>query len=189
MSDRPLVNHGGIGSSSVIRVTIDAGDGPLLAAEQLPDRSAPRSPGTADLERRGPWVAGADVRAGLDLTPHQLGELTRRLSLDVGDRPNYPRYGRSEIHLLVSVQALRELSIPVEDACSAVSTHRDQILDGRGWLFLFPDHDRWTVAAALLVEDLASLIALAARAAVVDLDALSRRGGRAWLRLLSRAPA
>ena len=130
-------------------------------------------------------MSGSAVREGLQLTPHQLGELTRRLSLDVGDRPNYPRYGRPEIHLLVSVQALRELLIPVEDACAAVSAYRRQFVDGRGWIFLFPDRDRWTAVAAVSADALTSLMTLAGRAAVVDLDSLRLRSDIAWLRLLS----
>ena len=130
-------------------------------------------------------VSAGQLRDGLQLTPHQLGEITRRLGLDVGDRPNYPRYRRAEVHLVVAVQAIRELLVPVEDACVAVTTFGELFLLGRGWIVLYPADDRWVAVAARAAEALASLLTLTGRAVVVDLSALRHRGDTAWLHLLT----
>jgi hypothetical protein len=134
-------------------------------------------------------VGAGTVRERLQLTPHQLGELTRRLGLDVGDRPNYPRYGSAEVHLLVAVQALREVLVPVEDACLAVSTFRESYVGGRGWIVLYPMPGGWVSVAAVAEEALASLLTLTGRAVVVDLAAIRHRSSTAWLRLLDAPSA
>lgn len=130
-------------------------------------------------------VSASHLRDALALTPHQLGDLTRRLNLDVGDRPNYPRYGRDGVRLLVAVQALRELLIPLEDACATVLTYSNFLHTGRGWIVLYPTVQQWAAVAATTSEALASLLTLTARAAVLDLDAFRHRAETAWLRLLS----
>jgi hypothetical protein len=130
-------------------------------------------------------VSASHLRDALALTPHQLGDLTRRLNLDVGDRHNYPRYGREGVRLLVAVQALRELLIPLEDACATALTYSDLLHTGRGWIVLYPTVQQWAAVAAATSEALASLLALTARAAVLDVEAFRHRADTAWLRLLS----
>lgn len=126
------------------------------------------------------------IREALHLTPHQLGEYTRRLDLDVGNRPNYPRYGAAEVHLLVAVQALRDLQVPVDDACLAIRALRTLVTDGDGWVVLYPTTPQWVAVPAVSVEALVSLLNLTARAVVVDLESLRVRGRASWLDL---APA
>ncbi len=153
------------------------------------DPSAAHHPPAGAVRSPASFVVGAGtVRERLLLTPHQLGELTRRLGLDVGDRPNYPRYGSTEVHLLVAVQALRELLVPVDDACTAVTTFQASFLSGRGWIVLYPSTDRWVSVAAVALEALASLLTLTGRAVVVDLAAVRHRSATAWLGLLDTLP-
>lgn len=132
-------------------------------------------------------VPASRVRDALALTPHQLGDLTRRLNLDIGDRPNYPRYERDGVRLLVAVQAQRELLIPLDDACATVLTYGDLLHTGRGWIVLYPTGQQWAAVAVASAEALASLLTLTARAAVLDLEAFRHRADVAWLRLRSAA--
>ena len=163
-------------------------DGSAFPTPRAEDPSAAHPSAGAVRSPAGFVVGAGTVRERLLLTPHQLGELTRRLGLDVGDRPNYPRYGSTEVHLLVAVQALRELLVPVDDACAAVATFQGSFLGGRGWIVLYPSTDRWVSVAAVAVEALASLLTLTGRAVVVDLPAVRHRGATAWLRLLDTLP-
>ena len=133
-------------------------------------------------------VSAGTVRRGLHLTPHQLGEYTKNLGLPIGDRPNYPRYGPTQVHRIVAVQALRELQIPVDDACQAVQTLRSTFADGQGWVVLYPEPHRWVAVPAITVELLTSLLTLTGRAAVIDLAKLRDRAQSAWLHLVT-APA
>lgn len=130
-------------------------------------------------------VPASLLRGALALTPHQLGDLTRRLNLDVGDRPNYPRYDRDGVRLLVAVQAQRELLIPLDDACATVLTYGDLLHTGRGWIVLYPTGQQWAAVAVASAEALASLLTLTARAAVLDVEAFRHRADVAWLRLRS----
>jgi hypothetical protein len=123
------------------------------------------------------------LREGLQLTPHQLGELTRQLGLEVGDRPNYPRYGFDQVRLLVAVKALRELHIPVEDACRAVHTCQDSLASDLGWIVMYPAQEKWVAHTAATTDALLSLLTLTARAVTVDLPALRDRSHTVWLRL------
>lgn len=163
-------------------------DGSAFPTPRAEDPSAAHPSAGAVRSPAGFVVGAGTVRERLLLTPHQLGELTRRLGLDVGDRPNYPRYGSTEVHLLVAVQALRELLVPVDDACAAVATFQGSFLGGRGWIVLYPSTDRWVSVAAVAVEALASLLTLTGRAVVVDLAAVRHRSATAWLRLLDTLP-
>lgn len=164
-------------------VTTEAGISVSAVPPQTGDPSGTHS-GAGVRSPAGLVVGASTVRERLQLTPHQLGELTRRLGLDVGDRPNYPRYGNTEVHLLVAVQALRELLVPVDDACTAVTTFEASFLSGRGWIVVYPTGDRWVSVAAVAVEALASLLTLTGGAVVVDLATVRHRSSTAWLRLL-----
>lgn len=161
-----------------------------IAADTPPPDPVSVAPPPADAARSptAPSVGAGHLRAGLQLTPHQLGELTRRLGLDVGGRPNYPQYSRAEVDQLIAVQALRELLVPVEDACVAVSTFKESVVDGRGWIVCYPTPERWVSVAARAVEALASLLTLTGRAAILDLAALRQRSDTAWLHLLVAQP-
>ena len=128
-------------------------------------------------------VSAGVVRHGLQLTPHQLGELTRQLGLDVGDRPNYPRYGFDQVQLLVAVKTLRELHVPVDDACHAVRALQDSLASDRGWIVIYPAHEKWVALTAATTDALLSLLSLTVRAVTVDLAALRDRSHTVWLRL------
>ena len=130
-------------------------------------------------------VGAADLRRLLQLTPHQLGELTSRLRLEIGDRPNYPRYRRAEVHLLTATLALREIRVPLEDACEAVVAFADYLLAGDGWLVLHPSGDQWVALAARTLPAVGSLLLLASRASVLDAAAVRHRNDRTWSRLLT----
>lgn len=160
-------------------------DGHDSRADPLPSPPATRVGGPQDLSLSpaAPTVSAGVVREGLHLTPHQLGELTRHLGLEVGDRANYPRYGFAQVHLLVAVKALRELHVPVEDACRAVTTYHNTFAEGRGWIVVSPVQDRWVALTAVTVEALLSLLTLTGRAITVDLPTLREHAHTAWLRL------
>jgi hypothetical protein len=131
-------------------------------------------------------MAASDVRRALQVTPHQLGEFTSRLRLMVGSRPNYPRYGRREVHLLTAVLALRDLRVPLDDGCAAVTDFDDYIVAGEGWMVLYPTTDRWVAVAAKALGTVASLLTLTGRAAVLDLPGLRRSSDGTWLQLTIR---
>ena len=133
-------------------------------------------------------ASAGDLRQVLCLTPHQLGELTGRLQLDIGDRPNYPRYRQREVHLLVAALALRELRVPLEDACAAVVAYADHIQVGLGWLVVYPVADRWIAIAARVPEAVTSMLLLTGRASVLDLATIAHRCDTAWAQLL-RSPS
>ena len=168
-------------------VTTEEGISVSAVPPQTADPTGAHSAGGAP-SPTGVEVGASTVRERLQLTPHQLGELTRRLGLDVGDRPNYPRYGSTQVHLLVAVQALRELLVPVDDACTAVAAFAESFLSGRGWIVAYPSKDRWVSVAAVAVEALASLLTLTGGAVVVDLATVRHRSSTAWLRLLDAPP-
>ena len=137
----------------------------------------------------GVSMAAADLRQALHLTPHQLGELTSRLGLEIGLRPNYPRYRRTEVHLLTAALVLREVRVPLEDACEAVVSFADYLLAGDGWLILHPTGDRWAALAARTLPAVGSLLTLAARASVIDVAAVRHRSDSTWSQLVSAADA
>jgi hypothetical protein len=131
-------------------------------------------------------MAASDVRRALQVTPHQLGELTSRLRLAVGNRPNYPRYGRREVHLLTAVLALRDLRVPLDEGCAAVTDFDDYIVAHQGWMVLYPTTDRWVAVAAKALGTVASLLTLTGRATVLDLAALWRISDGTWLQFTIR---
>jgi len=132
-------------------------------------------------------AGAAELRQALQVTSHQLGELTSRLSLDIGDRPNYPRYGRREVHLLTAALVLREQRVPLDDTCAVVTAYRDFVQAGIGWLVLYPAGERWVAVAARALEAVASLLALRAAVTVLDLPSLLHRSDSSWLHLRSGA--
>lgn len=174
------------GTMGVDPTAIPAIPYPEDPALQSPSAMPPSD--TASRSAARSTVSAGTVRRGLRLTPHQLGEYTRNLGLAVGDRPNYPRYGLDEAHSLVAVQALRELQIPVDDACRIVQTLHSTFVGSRGWLVLYPDPLCWVAVPATAVDQLTSLLALTGRAAVIDLETLRERSRNAWLHLIT-APA
>jgi len=134
-------------------------------------------------------MAAADLRRALQLTPHQLGELTSRLRLEIGLRPNYPRYRRTEVHLLTAALTLREVRVPLEDACEAVVAFADYLLAGDGWLVMHPSGNSWAAFAARTLPAVGSLLTLATRASVVDVAAVRHRSDSTWSQLVSAADA
>lgn len=132
-------------------------------------------------------VSAARVREGLHLTPHQLGEYTKRLGLSVGDRPNYPRFAAAEIHALLAVQSLRDLQVPLEDACQAVAALRASITAGQGWVVLYRTPHQWVAVSAGSVEALLSLLTLTTGAVILDLAAVGGRARAAWHNLTDQA--
>ena len=128
-------------------------------------------------------VGAAEVRAALELTPHQLSEFTAGLHVDVGDRPNYPRFRRDDVHRMTAVQALRELRVPLEVALRAGSDYASQIVAATGWLVLAPSGDGWSIGLTASTHDLlAWLRAGGGRGSVLDLSAVGVRAAADWER-------
>ena len=128
-------------------------------------------------------LAAAAIRSALGLTAHQLSEFTSALALDVGPRPNYPRYDRAAAHLMTVAQALREVRLPLETALLTTATYRRLILIGEGWLTCAPTTRGWLSCFLLGVDDLTRWIhATGGRAVVVDLTTLADQAAAIWSR-------
>ena len=164
----------------------DPSHSPSVGESAVDESSTAGRPSSAPAAGDSVSIAASDVRRVLQVTPHQLGELTSRLSLTVGSRPNYPRYGRREVHLLTAVLALRDLRVPLDDGCAAVTDFDDYIVAPEGWMVLYPTTDRWVAVAAKALGTLASLLTLTGRAAVLDLAAIRRISDGTWLQLTAR---
>ena len=87
-------------------------------------------------------TGAAELRAALGVTPHQLGELTSGLNVDVG-RPNRPAYRRTDVARMTAVQAMRELRVPLEVALKAANDYGREIVAGGGWLLVSPTDGEW----------------------------------------------
>lgn len=167
-------------------------DGRVCAMVKVPasaDRQA--SLDGAELEadrpvgRSGPvmTIDAAAIRSGLGLTAHQLSEFTAALALDVGSRPNYPRYDRAAAHLMTAAQALRDVRLPLDTALQTTVAYQRPILAGEGWLSCAPTNRGWLSSLVLGVDDLTRMIhAAGGRAVVVDLDTLSQQAAATWER-------
>lgn len=136
-----------------------------------------------------PPLGAADVRDATGLTPHQLGELTARLALDVGPRRNYPAYSPAALTLLLAVTALRECGMTLDAAAPAVRTYAEVLVAGRGWLILSPTDDdaqpsptprtEWTCVHAMDGETITKLIrATGGRAVVLEVESIQRAVSR-----------
>jgi hypothetical protein len=131
-------------------------------------------------------VGSSAVRAALDLTQHQLGEYTAGLRLDVGDRPNYPRYRRPDFDLMVAVSALREVRAPLDVALRAAADYREQVIAARGWLLTSPEGDSWSAGFVSNGPDLLGwLRASGGRAVILDLGRIADRAVWAWTRAVA----
>lgn len=132
-------------------------------------------------DRTEPTVSAAAVRSALELSGHQLSELTSGLAIDVGPRPNYPRYHSPDLTRMTVVQASRELRAPLDVALRAAVDYRSQIESGAGWLIYSPDSDDWAVGYVTSgTEALRWLRLTGGRAHLLDLAALAEIAGRLW---------
>lgn len=148
--------------------TVSATSGNVVEADDGPPRT----------------LSAAEVRQTLGLTHHQLSELTAGLVLDIGPRPNYPRYTRQAVTVLTCVVALRETKTPLDVSMRAAHDYRQQLAVGSGWLLVAPRggrEDRWTVAYAASGEDLLAWIENSGgRGTVLDLRVAADRAERHW---------
>lgn len=154
------------------------GGSPGLAIETPASAPPPGTPAEVT-------VGAAEVRIALELTPHQLSEFTAGLHVDVGDRPNYPRFRQGDVHRMTAVQALRELRIPLDVALRAGCDYATQIVASTGWLVLVPSGDGWSMGLTTSTQDLlAWLRAGGGRGSVLDLGSVAGRARADWERAL-----
>lgn len=129
-------------------------------------RSVPRMsvPGTDGM-------SAAAVRAALELSVDQLGDLTVQLDLQVGPRRNYPVYGPGELRQLAAVCRLRQVRAPLSDvAVRAVRDYAPAVRAGSGWLVAVPGTgESWVCAHLLSPADLVGQIGLAGAGLLLDL--------------------
>lgn len=148
-----------------------------VATEAVPEPF----PGRAGLDRSlDPTVSASIIRTTLHLTPHQLGDLTARLALDVGDRANYPRYSASDHLILIATQTLRDLRLPLESAVAAAVDFQDVICSGRGWLLAYPEPEQWTVLLARSPQMMMQHLVRMDHLAVLDLASVAGRANTLW---------
>lgn len=153
-----------------------------------PPPAEPAPSGTSHDEPSDATASAAAVRDRLALTPHQLSELTAGLRLDIGPRPNYPRYSLSAIAMITCVVSLRATRTPLEVAMRAARDYHPQLEAGLGWLLVAPGPDpagdRWTVAYAAAGEDLLSWVSTSGgRGTVLDLRVLHTQTQQSWERV------
>src|SRR4051812_45170708 len=134
-------------------------------------------------------VDTAAIRSGLELTSHQLSEFTSALALDIGPRPNYPRYDSAAVHLMTIAQALRDVRLPLEVALQTVAGYQRPILTGEGWLACAPTSRGWLSSIIIAVDDLPRWIhATGGRAVFLDLATLAEQAAECWERMRSPVP-
>jgi len=152
---------------------------------EIPGRDSSSAPAGRSVDT----LTAAAVRSGLGLTAHQLGELTSAMDLDIGPRPNYPRYDFAAVHLLVVVKLLRDTRVPLEPALNATVSYQAPIHRGEGWLLCAPSPRGWLSSLLLAAGDLTGwLYTSGGCGVVVDLASVAEQAAARWELLRSPTP-
>jgi hypothetical protein len=182
---------GGVGPvmSNTVRVDAAMADNASIDSKAAVSDGPPQPIGGAAHVGPGATIDAATIRSGLGLTAHQLSEFTSALALDIGPRPNYPRYDSAAVHLMTIAQALRDVRLPLEVALQTVAGYQRPILTGEGWLACAPTSRGWLSSIILAVDDLTRWIhATGGRAVFLDLATLAEQAAECWERMRSPVP-